>query len=348
VFEDAQWTGALSWRQVYYRPWGWGLAVFSLGLLGWVIWRASLDQVWRSLQSADSGLIALGVPVVLAGLLLRAMRWRILLSPLGKPSFWASCRSTLIGYLANNLLPARAGDLVRAYVLHRQDAISKSAILATIVVERVADGFSLFLVLSCLLMVLPVPGWVLHIALGGAAVFIASVLVLMTARRNRQHIVNALYALLSRLPKRWRSRGVSLAENFLVGLTSFRSSSDALIYSFMTIMVWSTEILLFWLVMRAFDISLTIPSIILVVAAGSLSTMIPSLPGYVGTYHFVVVNILTSLGVLIGPATAFALGIHGLSWLTVNIVGSGCALQLGVALGQPPTRIAIGRDSIRR
>jgi glycosyltransferase 2 family protein len=345
VSEAAHLTGTLGWRQAYHRPWVWGLALISLGLLSWVIWRASLGQVWRSLRAVDCGLIALSIPLILAGLTLRAMRWRVLLSPLGKLPFWACCRSMLVGYLANNLLPARAGELVRAYVLGQQNSISKAAILATIVVERVVDAVILLLVLASLLIALPVPAWARQIALGGAAVVVVSMCVLIAARRSHKYIVTLFQSLLSRLPRQWQSRGVSLADNFLVGLTSFQRPTDALIYSFMTIMVWSTEILLFWLVMRAFSISLTIPSIALVVTTGTLSTMIPSLPGYVGTYEFVLVNILVSMGVLIGPATAFALGIHGLCWVTVNIVGAGCALQLGVVWGRSYPRMATGQIS---
>ena len=342
--ETAQSTNTLSWREAWRRPWTWGAGVISLGLLAWVVWRASLGDVWRALRSADYGLIALGIPMILVGLMFRTMRWRILLLPLGKPSFWASFNSMMVGYMTNNLLPARAGELIRAYVLGRQVCISKPAILATIVVERVIDGLLMLLALSSLLMVLPMPAWVRQIAVGGAAVFVGTIVVLIAIRSGRERIVSLLHSLLSRLPKRWQGRGVSLADNFLMGLTSFRSPTDAIVYSLMTIMVWSTDILLFWLAMHAFGMSLAIPAVVLVVAAGALSTTVPALPGYVGTYQFVLVSILTFLGVVTGPATAFALGVHGVTWLTVNIVGAVCALQLGVALGQPYSRVAAGQD----
>ena len=103
----------------------------------------------------------------------------------------------------------------------------------------------------------------------------------------------------------------------------------------LTLAVWGGEILWFWLVMRAFGISLTILPVALVVAAGALSTTIPASPGSVGTYEFVVVTVLGALGVIIGPATAFALAIHGVTWLTVNIVGTICGFQLGVSLRSP-------------
>src|SRR6266545_3222904 len=125
-------TTSLDWRKAWSRPWVGGLAIVSLGMLAWVLWRASLAEVWRSLRSAEYSLIALGIPVILAGLIFRALRWRLLLLPLDKPSLSISFRSMMVGYLVNNLLPMRAGELVRAYVLAQQVSISKSAILATI------------------------------------------------------------------------------------------------------------------------------------------------------------------------------------------------------------------------
>jgi len=114
--------------------------------------------------------------------------------------------------------------------------------------------------------------------------------------------------------------------------------TNALAYLLLILLAWSVDVLLFWIVMRAFHISLAVPAVVLVVAVGALSTIIPALPGSVGTYQFVIVHILTFLGVLTGPATAFALGVHGLVWLTGNIVGIGCILQLGGIFRQPYSR----------
>lgn len=336
--EIAAVTTSLDWRKAWSRPWVGGLAIISLGMLAWVLWRASLAEVWRSLQLADYGLIALGIPVILAGLIFRALRWRLLLLPLGKSSLLISFRSMMVGYLVNNLLPMRAGELARAYVLAQQVSISKSAILATIVVERITDGLAMLVALSVLIIVLPVPGWVRQIMLGSAAVFGATLILLVGARGGRERIVSLLQTVFSHLPDTWQSKGVLLVDNFLAGLKSFDNMTDVLVYLSLILLAWSTDVLLFWMVMHAFYISLAVPVVVLVVAAGALSTMIPALPGSVGTYQFVLVNILTFFGVLTGPATAFALGVHGLAWLTGNIVSIGCILQLGGILRQPCSR----------
>jgi uncharacterized membrane protein YbhN (UPF0104 family) len=83
----------------------------------------------------------------------------------------------------------------------------------------------------------------------------------------------------------------------------------------------------------AFGISLSFLAVALVIAAGAIGTAIPASPGYVGTYEFVLVNLLTIVGILAPPATAFAVEIHAITWLTLNIVDTICALRLGVRLG---------------
>jgi uncharacterized protein (TIRG00374 family) len=210
--------------------------------------------------------------------MLRAIRWRVLLLPLGNPSIGVSFGSMMLGYLGNNLLPMRAGDVLRAYVLGRQTSISKSAVLATIVVERVVDGVVLILALSLLLFVFPVPTWLQLAVVGGGVVFSGATVALIVARRRLRGPMDLVSFLLSQLPNRWQPKGTSLVGNFLLGLTSFRSYKDALSFLLLTLMVWAVEVLWFWVVMCAFHISLPVLALTFVVAAGAVSTTIPASP----------------------------------------------------------------------
>src|SRR5439155_2093649 len=146
---------AFSWRT--HRHFSCLSLAISLGLFGWVLWRADFSRLFEYFRSADYGLVLLGMPIPLVGLLLRAIRWRVLLLPLGSPSIAVSFSSMMLGYLGNNLLPMRAGEVVRAYALGRQSSISKSAVLATIVVERAVDGIIMILVFCLLFRVFPMP-----------------------------------------------------------------------------------------------------------------------------------------------------------------------------------------------
>lgn len=339
-------TNTINWRNIWFRPKTGVVAVISLSLLAWILWRANLGNVWKSLLLADYLMIALGIPVILFGLIFRAQRWRILLSPLGKPKFRISFNSMMVGYFANNVLPARAGELIRVYALNWQFSISKSATLATIIVERISDGLIMLVALSFLMIVLPVPYWVCQVAVIGAVVFVAIIVFLIAISDGRKRVMNVLHVLLSSLSKRLETRCISLLDNFIDGLTSFRNTKCALLFIMMTILVWSMDVLWFFLIIQAFGISLNISAVVLVVVVGSLSTMIPALPGYVGTLHFALVKLLTFLGVTINQALAVALVLHAVTWLIISVVGVLCAIQIGVISGQAYGRIAENQSII--
>jgi glycosyltransferase 2 family protein len=326
----------LPWAQAWRHPWTLAAAAISFGLLGWVLWRASVSEVWSTLQGADYVLMGACLPVFLIGLIFRALRWRILLSPLGNPPFSVYFRSLSVGYLGNNLLPARGGELVRAYALGRQAGINIASTLGTIVIERLSDALVMFLGLSVLLLATPeiIPASLFRIAAPGMIVLLGVVLVLAALQRARYKVVGIVDMFSSKLPDRWRADLVSVVESFMHGLRAFRSAADALLYFLMTLLIWSADILIFWVASLAFGFSFSLPTVVFLVAIGAVSTMIPALPGYVGTYQFALVSALTFMGVLVGPATAFALSVHGLVWLAANVTGAICAMQIGLKLSQ--------------
>jgi uncharacterized protein (TIRG00374 family) len=201
----------------------------------------------------------------------------------------------------------------------------------------------MLLALLSLMIVFPTPAWIFQMATGGAVIVVGVIVILIALGNARDRIASLLRSLLCRLPKQYERRSIALFDDFVGGLTSFRGVANALMYAFTTLMVWSGDVLVCCLVMRAFGISLTIPAVVFVVAAAALSTTVPALPGYVGTYQFVVVNVLNVLGVAVGPATAFALGIHGLTWLTINTVGASIAVGM-LKNGRLATR-GVGAES---
>ena len=340
VPESVHQSTGFRWRTIWLRPKTGLLAVISLALLAWVLWLANLNDVWKSILSADYRLIALSLPILLVGLMLRAARWRILLSPLGKPKIFISFNSMMVGYLGNNLLPARGGELIRVYALGRQTTISKSAALATIVVERIGDSLIMLAALSFVMIVLPVPPWVRQVVVIGAVILLTIISILIAISNGRERVVAIFDLLISRLAKRWQPRSISLFNNFINGLTSFRNTRSVLLFVIMTLIVWSMDILWFYLVLHAFGIFLCISSVVLLVTAGTLSTIIPALPGYVGTYHFVLVNLLMFSGVMADQAVGGTLVLHGIPWLVNSFTGILCAMRIGINPGQAYSRAA--------
>ena len=113
-----------------------GLAV---GLVFLFLRNADLHQVWASVRAAHAGYLLLALGSVVVTYLVRAERWQYLLSPLGPTRFSNVLRTTVIGFGASAVLPARAGEVIRPYLLARKEGLSAPAAMATILVERILD-----------------------------------------------------------------------------------------------------------------------------------------------------------------------------------------------------------------
>ena len=112
------------------------IAILSLGLLWLFLRGAHLDQVWGEIRQAEGWWIALSLATTVGNMVIRAVRWQYLLAPIGHARFRPAFRTTMIGFAASTVLPARAGEIIRPYLLARQEGLSGTATFATVVVER--------------------------------------------------------------------------------------------------------------------------------------------------------------------------------------------------------------------
>ena len=133
------------------------VAGMTLALLGWFFRQADLSQVWREIREAQAWALALLLAITGLTYLLRAIRWQILLRPLGPTRLRVAFRTTVIGFAANTVLPARAGEIVRPYLLARSEGLSVPAAITTIILERLLD-FVTVLVLFGVFVVFFDPG----------------------------------------------------------------------------------------------------------------------------------------------------------------------------------------------
>src|SRR5688572_15587596 len=115
------------------------VSVLAIALFAWFLRHANLPEVWAQVRRARVDLLAAGFAAVVATYVIRAWRWQYLLAPIGPTRFRTAFRTTVIGFAALGVLPARAGDVLRPYLLARQEGLSTPATFATIVLERVLD-----------------------------------------------------------------------------------------------------------------------------------------------------------------------------------------------------------------
>lgn len=287
-------------------------------------------EVWSALRGARYGWLLPGVAVYFLGVWARAWRWHYLLRPVKAISTRAMFPIVAIGYMGNNVYPARAGEVLRAIVLKRRWGVSVSASLATIIVERVFDGVVMlafvFLNLPELARLKVASGFVGDIrtlALWGAGLFLGVLAVFLLAAMFPRQAERALERLSARLvPQRFRERLLGLAYRFLSGLECLRSPREALMIFCTSVVIWLLETGKYWFVMLAFPFQVGFFTLMLMNGIVNLATTIPSAPGYVGTFDAPGIAVLTAYGVERAVAAGYTLVLHVALWVPITALGA--------------------------
>ena len=237
---------------------------------------------------------------------------------------------TTIGYMGNNIYPARAGEVLRAVILKRREGVSVSASLATIIVERIFDGVVMlsfiFVNLSELAKLTGASGFVGNIQqvavigtgifLGALAIFLIAAMFPKTTEKIGAWFVQRL------LPQRLHEKIISLMNKFLDGLASLRSPLNVLMVFFTSVIIWLLETGKYWFVMHAFNFNVSFFALMLMNGIVNLATTIPSAPGYIGTFDAPGIAVLTAYGVDQATAAGYTLTLHVALWLPITLLGA--------------------------
>jgi uncharacterized protein (TIRG00374 family) len=309
---------------------------FWLGVLISVIfiWLAlgglQLNEFWDAVKQANYIWLIPGVGVYFIGVWIRAWRWHFLLGPIKKIPTKTIFPITTIGYMGNNIYPARAGQVLRAVILKRREGVGISASLATIIVERIFDGVVMlafvFVNLQELAKLTGASGFVGNIqqvAIIGTSVFIGALIVFLVAAMFPLTTSKVGLWFISRLlPVRLHERVISLMNKFLDGLASLRSPFNVLMVFITSVIIWLLETSKYWFVMHAFDFSVSFFALMLMNGIVNLATTIPSAPGYIGTFDAPGIAVLTAYGVEHSVAAGYTLVLHGALWLPITLLGA--------------------------
>jgi uncharacterized protein (TIRG00374 family) len=248
----------------------------------------------------------------------------------------------------NNLLPGRVGELARAYLTGTREGVSRSLVLATIVVERVCDGLTLiaFMTITLLLFPLPIGNPRLELVVYGAtAVFASATLVLVGMLVMPRVVLRPVNALSRRMPHELGTRLDRLASSFLEGLTALRNPRAVSEIAGLSLAIWLLECASYVLILRAFPLDLSaaewIAAAAILLVFVNLGIMLPSAPGYIGTYQFFATLALGAFHV--GSSYAFGLSIvaHTMQFGLITGIGMLSLWRLGLGPGGL-TRLAPG------
>lgn len=278
---------------------------------------------WLALREARYGWLLPAVLIYFVAVWARTWRWHWMLRHLKPVPVRRLFPVVAIGYMGNNVYPARAGELIRSYVLRRKEGIPVSASVATVALERLFDGLAMCIFVLATLPYAQLPRAYRFAVLLCSSLFMVALLVVGVLVANPLR-ADALAARSVRLlvPRRWQGRILHLAHKFLVGLHALRSPRDSLLIAVSTIVVWLVETASYWTASQAFpSLGANFPALMLMIAVVNLATMLPSAPGYVGTFDKPGIEILKALGSSAGVAAAFTIVLHITLWLPITLLG---------------------------
>ncbi len=297
-----------------------------------------LDQFWSAVQSANYWWLVPGVAVYFVAVWVRAWRWHFLLRPIKNIRTVRVFPITAIGYMGNNIYPARAGEVLRAVLLKRTEGVAVSASLATIVIERIFDGVVMlgfvFLNLPELAKLTSNSGFVGNIqqvAVIGTAIFAGALVIFLLAAMFPEVSIRAGETVINHvLPERTRPSITGLMHRFLDGLASLRSPLNILMVFVTSVIIWLLETGKYWFVMHAFDFHVSFFALMLMNGIVNLATTIPSAPGYIGTFDAPGIAVLTAYGVPQATAAGYTLTLHVALWLPITLLGAYFLAREGV------------------
>lgn len=258
---------------------------------------------------------------------LRAVRWRLILEPVRVLPLSSLFGATIVGYMANNILPARLGELVRAHMLARREGITTSQVLATLVIDRLWDGFTVLLILVVTLVTMTLPAGMENVqrsmVRGGyliAALYVLAIVVLVVMKRHEEWISRFVGRVGNRLPGRAGERCGALVESFVSGISA--GSLSLMLRTFLvSCVVWGFALWPVDLILRSFGLVLPVPASMLILVFLVFAVMIPAAPGYLGTFHLACVYGLKAFRVENESAMSIAIVLHAINFLPVIVAG---------------------------
>ena len=284
----------------------------------------NLALVWNLMKQANYWWIIPGVLVYFVGVWLRTWRWHYMLRQFKPVPVKRLFPVVCIGYAGNNIYPARAGEVIRSYVLKKNEDIPISGSLATVLVERIFDGLVMLLFVFLALPFVPnIPAQYRTFVIALSVIF-GVALIFFIALAARPQWVMKLYSPVAErfLPASIRPKVDHMVDRFLFGLASLQSPFDVLMIFVTSVLVWLAETLKYWFVMHAFPFSVSFITLMLMNGIVNLFTTLPSAPGYIGTFDAPGIKVLVDVGgVDPAIATAYTLVLHAALWLPITGLG---------------------------
>ena len=299
----------------------WGGIVVSLLFIYLTFRGTDFGALGAALRRSDYWLLVPALVVLAVAIVLRAVRWRLLISPEHRPSTAAVTSALIVGYLFNSILPARAGEAIRVVFLRQRAGTPKFVALGTVIAERAIDVLTLLVLLFVAAPVVPDTDWLPRVLALGAVVFVVTASVFTALAFYGERPARFVLRPLGVLPRMSRDRLELAAANLMRGLSVFRSPSVALPAFALTAASWLLIAFASWICMRGFDLHLGFSAAVLVVVAINLAMILPSGPAGIGVFEAAVLTALHPFHIDRAQALSYGLVLHGLNVVPFIVAG---------------------------
>lgn len=291
----------------------------------------SLRKVeWRQVGSAIAGcrlgLLAFGMGVSACSYFCRGVRWRVLLNTQANLPVWRVFWANSAGYLGNNVLPARAGELIRTAMVSSQSELSKTFVLTTALAERLMDAIVLVMAGTVILRVLPQkPDWLAHAATPLLVVAVVAAIFLISIP-----LFETLAERLARklpFPERLRNRLEHAVEHIAAGVRAFHDPGNFSKFFALTVVIWGLDAYASIVLAHSLGMQMSMAVALLLIVGLAMGSSLPSTPGYIGIYQFVAVTVLVPFHFTQSQAIAYILVAQAGGLLVTGVLGSIGLLQ---------------------
>jgi uncharacterized protein (TIRG00374 family) len=310
----------------------WAGAAISVVLIALFLRATHPRELGRALEEVNYWYLLPATAVLFLAICARCVRWSILMRPVAPLSPVRLFPYAIIGYMANNLLPARAGEVVRAFVLGDRERVSKMGTFGTIAVERLFDGCVLVLMLLIAGVLVGFEDRRIEIiAMASAALFTVAFIGFYVLTLSEQRAKRVIHGALRILPDRFEHRAEALADSLVGSLRSVHSIRTLSLVVLFSVLAWSIEASAYAVIGLGFDMDVSLAHYFLLLAAANLAIIVPTFFGGTGPFEWAAKLVLVGAGVGSATAGAYAIVSHAFILIPTTILGLIILWSFGVS-----------------
>lgn len=292
--------------------------------------------IWLALVQADVGLISLALLSVALNTVGKAARWQILMGVAGRTVAPLRILGMLVvGQMLNSVIPARVGDVSRAYVIGGMGP-GRTFVLGTIALEKILDMTMYALLFLLLVLLMPVPAWLSQPAYLFAILTFSILLITLVVTYRSGWLLHACVWMTDKFPANLKTRLMAMIQSGLTSLHILHNHKNTMNVAGWCVVIWGTAVLTNYLVMRALNIDVPVVSALFVLIVLQAGISIPSVPGRIGVFEYLCILALSVFAIDSTIALSFGLLLHAIVFIPPTIAGVLFLWGSGWNIRQPP------------